>query len=57
MSIKSKALLWAAIIIAAAIIADGQGLSSAASSGVILGLSGAAYGALYRGVRKQKGCC
>ena len=57
MSVKSKALLWAAIIIAAAIIADGQGLSSAASTGIVLGFSGAALGALNGGRRKQEGCC
>lgn len=57
MNIQSKALLWAAIIIAAAFVAKGQGLSDAASSGIVLGLSGAALGSLYGGRRKQKGCC
>ncbi|MEM6475039.1 MAG: hypothetical protein AAF687_02610 [Pseudomonadota bacterium] len=43
MSNISKALLWAAIIIAAALIMSGMSISDAASSGVILGLSGVAW--------------
>lgn len=56
MPIKSKALLWAAIIIAAALVANGQGMSDSASFALITGLSAAAVASLYGG-RKEKGCC
>lgn len=47
MSIRSKAILWASIILAAALVAGAQGLSDAAASGIIMGLSGAALGSIY----------
>ncbi len=46
MTVQTKALLWAAIIISAALISVGMGLSDAASFGVVSGLSGAACGSL-----------
>lgn len=46
MSIRTQALLWAAAIIAAALIANTYGLSDGASVGIISGLSGAAWGSL-----------
>ena len=46
MSIRSKALLWAAIIILAAILSVSMGLNNGAAFGVIGGLSGAAWGSL-----------
>ncbi|WP_432201451.1 hypothetical protein ACRAQ7_04500 [Erythrobacter sp. W53] len=49
MSIQSKALIWASIIIAAAFVANGHGLSDSASFGIIMGLTGAAWGTLNSG--------
>ena len=46
MTIRSKALLWAAIIISAALFAVGLGLNDGTSFGIIGGLSGAAWGSL-----------
>lgn len=46
MTVRSKALLWAAIIISAAIICVAINLNTGASFGVIGGLSGAALGSL-----------
>ena len=46
MSTKSLSLLWAAIIIAAALLSSGLGLTDGASYGIIAGLSGAAYGSI-----------
>ena len=43
MSNVSKAILWAGIIIAAALVMSAMDISSAASSSVVLGLSGAAW--------------
>ncbi|WP_379553268.1 hypothetical protein [Qipengyuania sp. DGS5-3] len=56
MSIQSKALIWASIIIAAAFVANGQGLSDSASFGIIMGLTGAAYGSLYTRGSCQGAC-
>lgn len=56
MSSKSKALLWAAIIIAAAFVANGQGMSDSASFALISGLTTAAVASTYSS-RRQKGCC
>lgn len=39
-------LVWAGAIIAAAWIATSNGLSDSASMGIVMGLSGAAWGAL-----------
>ena len=52
MSNTSKALLWAAIMIAAALIMSGMEISSAASSSVVLGLSGAAWAT----IKTDSGC-
>lgn len=46
MNTKTVALLWAAIIIAAAFLSAANGLSDSASFGIIAGLSGAAYGSI-----------
>jgi hypothetical protein len=43
MAIKSKAPIWAALIIGAAIFARWHGLSDGASFGIVAGLSGAAW--------------
>ena len=56
MTVRVKALLWAAIIIAAAIIMNMQGMSDSASFGVVMGLSGAALGALNSEVGCRRGC-
>lgn len=56
MSVRSKALLWAAIIIASALIMSTMGLSSGASFGVISGLSGAAWGTLQADGSCGRGC-
>ena len=48
----SKALLWAGIIITAAILLSGLDASKSASFGVITGLTGAAWGSL----QSQSGC-
>ncbi len=45
---NSLALLWAAIIIAAALIMSEQGVNSAVATGVVMGLSGAAWGMIAR---------
>ena len=54
MDIRAKALIWAAIIIGAALLAKSQGLSDSASFGVIAGLCGASIGSLYGG--RSKAC-
>nr|WP_298931984.1 hypothetical protein [uncultured Erythrobacter sp.] len=46
MTRTAQALIWAAIIIAAALIAASYGLSNGASIGIVTGLSGAAWGSL-----------
>ena len=56
MSAKSKALIWAAIIMAAAIIANGQGLSDSASFTITMGLTGAAIASITTG-RRGRECC
>jgi hypothetical protein len=40
-------LIWAGAIIATALIANGGGLSEGASTGIVMGLTGAAWAALY----------
>ena len=47
MTTRVKALIWAAIIIGAAFVANAQGLSDAASYGLIAGLTGAAWGSIH----------
>ena len=52
-----KALLWATLIIGAAIYTNEIGMSDAASFGVTLGLVGAAWGSLQnRRIRCTKEC-
>lgn len=53
MKICGTSLIWAAIIIAAAFVAQGQGLSDAASFGIVMGLTGAAMGHI--GARRTRG--
>ena len=43
MKVQAKALLWACIIIAAAILMNGGGVSDSASLAVIIGLTGSAW--------------
>lgn len=50
------ALLWAAIILIAALIMQSLNASDGASFGVIAGLSGAAWGALNSDALCTKGC-
>jgi len=56
MSIRSKALLWAGIIILGAIISSGMGLSDGASFGIIAGLTGAAWGSLNSNATCARSC-
>lgn len=51
-----KALFWAALIIAAASVANANGVSEGAAFGIIAGLSGAAVGSLYGRRRCGAGC-
>ena len=46
MTNRAKALIWAAIILGAAFVANAQGLSDGAAYGLIAGLSGAAWGTI-----------
>ena len=46
MDIRAKALIWAAILIGAAVLASSQGLSDGASFALVTGLSGAAWGSI-----------
>jgi len=56
MSNIQKSLAWAGAIIVAAIIANFQGMSDPASAGLVLGLSGAAWGSLQSDMPCSKGC-
>ena len=56
MTARSKALIWAAIIIAAALICSGMGLSNAASFGMVSGLTGAAWGSLSSDISCGRSC-
>lgn len=56
MTVRNKALLWAATIILAAIICVAINLNTGASFGVIGGLSGAALGALQPDGLCRRGC-
>jgi hypothetical protein len=51
-----KGLVWASLIIGAALVAATNGVSEGASSGIIAGLSGAAIGSLYGRHRCGTGC-
>ena len=46
MTQTSKALIWAVMIIVAALVASAYNLSDSASFGLIAGLSGAAWGSI-----------
>ncbi len=46
MDIRAKALVWAAIILGAAFLANSQGLSDGASFALVTGLTGAAWGSI-----------
>lgn len=56
MTVRSKALLWAAIIISAALISTGMGLSDGASLGIVGGFSGAAWGSLNSNMGCGRSC-
>ena len=51
-----KGLVWASLIIGAALVAATYGVSEGASFGIIAGLSGAAIGSLYGRYRCGMGC-
>ena len=53
MKICGTSLIWASLIIAAAFVAHGQGLSDAASFGIVMGLTGAAIANI--AVRRKRG--
>jgi len=56
MTYRTKALLWAAIIIAAAITSVALGLNQGASFGIVGGLSGAAWGSLQSDLGCGRSC-
>ncbi|MBV7258721.1 hypothetical protein [Erythrobacter crassostreae] len=56
MTRNTQALIWAAIIIAAALICVSYGLNNAASFGIVSGLSGAAWGSLQADSPCVRGC-
>ena len=51
-----KGLAWAGLIIAAAFVANANGVSEGAAFGIVAGLSGAAVGSLYGRRRCGAGC-
>lgn len=53
---NAKALIWAAIIIASAIITNYMDLGQGASMGIVGGLSGAAWGSLIPDNGCSQGC-
>ena len=53
---RTKALIWASIIIAAAIVSVMFGLNQGASMGIVGGLSGAAWGSLNSDITCARGC-
>lgn len=55
-NVRTKALIWASIIIAAAIASVLLGLNQGASIGVVGGLSGAAWGSLHSDFVCSRGC-
>ena len=56
MTYRTKALLWAAVIIGAAIMTVILGLNQGASFGLVGGLSGAAWGTLQETSGCARGC-
>jgi len=56
MTATTKAIIWAAIIIAAAFVARASDLSGGAYFGIIAGLSGAAWGTLQSRAGCTRGC-
>jgi len=56
MSNMAKALLWAGIIIGAAVFMQAQGMSDNASMGVVAGLTGAAWGSLNSNMGCGRSC-
>lgn len=56
MNRNSKALLWAAVIIASALMASGLDLSANASFGLVAGLTGAAWGSISASSPKTSSC-
>lgn len=56
MTVRSRALIWAAIIITAAIVMNAIGLEGNASFGVVAGLSGAALGTIRTDAVGGRGC-
>lgn len=57
MNTNTKALLWAAIMIASALVASGLDMSANASFGLIAGLTGAAWGSISSGSARCVGGC
>lgn len=49
-------LAWAGIILLAAVVCQAQGMSDAASAGVVFGLTGAALGSLQADTPCSRGC-
>lgn len=56
MKTRRKKLLWAAIIISVALILAGTQLDNAASTGVVIGLSGGAWASLGAEADCSAGC-
>lgn len=56
MNSTTKALLWGAIIVAAALMATGLDLSASASFGLVSRLTGAAWGSVSSGAASGAEC-
>ena len=56
MDIRIKALIWAAIIVGAAWLANAEGLSKGASFGITIGLASAAWGTIQSRNSCGRGC-
>ena len=52
----AKALIWAAVIIGAALLGSLSGLSDSASFGVVAGLTGAAWASIHADGSCARGC-
>lgn len=56
MAVKTKSLIWAAIILSTALILVGTGINDGAAFGVIGGLSGAAWGSINSNAACGRSC-
>ena len=56
MSKTIQSLIWASAIVVAALACVSNGVSDAASFGIVMGLSGAAWGSLYSDMGCGRGC-